>query len=68
MSSGFRLKVKLPQITLRRVDGTEEDDFKTWAHTVVQTIVGPSKDLWYREDAEASVANLGKTSVRGGCS
>jgi hypothetical protein len=64
MSSGFRLRVKATQLAVRRVDGTEEDDFKTWAHTVVAGTSGPVKEAWYAEDAEPSVSNLGKTSVR----
>jgi hypothetical protein len=63
MASGFRLRVKATQVAVRRVDGTEEDDFKTWAHTVVAGPSGPVKEAWYAEDAEPSVSNLGKTSV-----
>jgi hypothetical protein len=57
--SGFRLKVRVSSVALRRVDGTEEDDFKTWAHVLV---VG-AEEVWYPESAEPSVSNLGKTSV-----
>ena len=50
----------LQSIKLRRLDGVEEDDFKTWAQCSIvrsDTLIGV--DFWYNQDD-----NLSKTSVR----
>ena len=57
---GGTLRIGLQSIKLRRLDGVEEDDFKTWAQCSVvrsDTLVGV--DFWYNQDD-----NLSKTSVR----
>ena len=65
MTDTFRFKVKLTTLRLQRVDGEEEDDFRSFA---LASLRGDgAESLWYHEaavDADAdSSSNLGKTSV-----
>lgn len=67
--AGIKWRVRLGALRLRRLDGAEEDDFKTWALTTVVGASGPSAALWYPNPdgtptALEPAANLGKTSVR----
>lgn len=68
--AGFKWRVRLSTLRLRRTDDQEEDDFKTWALTTVATTAGPAAALWYPcldgtpAAATDANANLGKTSVR----
>ena len=52
-------KVCMQEVSIRRADGVEEDDFKTWAHAVVLTHGRPNGRLWYTGEEM-----LGRTSVR----
>jgi hypothetical protein len=61
--ASFRFRVSARDLSLRRVDAADEDDFKTWAHVVVSSSAGPATALWYSEAGDASQANFGKTSV-----
>lgn len=54
-------RVALHSINVSRKDGVVEDDFKTWAHTVLVLRGRASNALWYADEAEG---NLAKTSVR----
>lgn len=66
---GLRITVGLKRLVLRRTDGAEEDDFKTWALTQLVTCDGrPWDELWYGRAAaeDGSDANLAKTSVTNG--
>ncbi|KAA0150226.1 hypothetical protein FNF29_05466 [Cafeteria roenbergensis] len=66
---GLRITVGLKRLVLRRTDGAEEDDFKTWALAQLVTCDGrPWDELWYGRAAaeDGSDANLAKTSVTNG--
>ena len=60
--ANFRLS--LTTISIDRVDRSPEDDFKTWAQTVVVTGSRLSSRFWFAGDEKE--INLGKTSVVGG--
>ena len=59
------LRVALHSITVARVDGAVEDDFKTWAQVVWLNPDGmPNDAAWY---AAGDDALLACTSVTNGC-
>lgn len=51
------LRVALHSITVRRVDASPEDDFKTWAQVVLLPADGvPSASLWFATGEDAALA------------
>jgi len=63
-STEANFRLALTTISIDRVDRSPEDDFKTWAQTVVVTGSRLSSRFWFAGDEKES--NLGKTSVVGG--
>ena len=63
-STQANFRLALTTISIDRVDRLPEDDFKTWAQTVVVTGSRLSSRFWFAGDEKES--NLGKTSVVGG--
>lgn len=59
--TGATFRVALQSISVARKDEVVEDDFKTWAHTILLIRGRASNSFWYADETEG---NLSKTSVR----
>lgn len=58
--AGATFRVALQSISVARKDAIVEDDFKTWAHTILLIRGRASNVFWYSDEGEG---NLSKTSV-----
>ena len=56
MADEANLRVALHTITVKRVDGAPEDDFKTWAQVLLLPPDGVPSNLFYASGEDAALA------------